>query len=624
MTPKIFLKLTRLPFSPIWRIIIVCVLCVGLLPVEQVTAKAQAQSTIAISSILPSPAYIGQTVVVQVQAAAVNPMDGIPTGAVEIRSGQNMVCGFPLDGTGAGSCALIFNTPATVPLKAVYLGSDAFIPSVSTEINLVVKNKHTPTLQITDQTPNPSYLNSAVNVLAGIVSDGPTPIGDVTIWSSDSTCTAPPASSAVDKCFLTLAGGVGTCSITSTTAGKNYLCASYPGDVYNFPVDAIPVAHYTSATNTFTEITKIEPEPSLLNEETWVYFNVIAFMGQTLGTEIITVSNGINTCSAPLSEGKCKLVFTKAHLNDVTASYPGALLPLKSPKKGFNQFLKSDGLDPSVSEVFVHRVNVPPSSIKFTGGDLDAFAAAGTVVGTFTATDLNTDESHVFTLVPGDGGQDNGYFSISEDKLLLRGSVPSDRDSLSIRVRATDPAGLTYDQIFAIGVNAEVELPETGFAPLRVTLLPPQPLEKQYQSSGVVTLEIPSLGVSADVTGIPFVDGGWDATWLWNQVGWLNGSAFPGWPGNSVIAGHNYLSNGLPGPFANVQSLKWGDQIRVTAYGETMIYEVRSVKVVDPQQDILKHEKSSWLTLVTCKSYNETTGTYRWRVVVRAVLVDVQ
>ena len=31
-----------------------------------------------------------------------------------------------------------------------------------------------------------------------------------------------------------------------------------------------------------------------------------------------------------------------------------------------------------------------------------------------------------------------------------------------------------------------------------------------------------------------------------------------------------------------------------------------------------------WLTLVTCKLFDEQTNTYRWRVVVRAALVDIR
>ncbi len=39
---------------------------------------------------------------------------------------------------------------------------------------------------------------------------------------------------------------------------------------------------------------------------------------------------------------------------------------------------------------------------------------------------------------------------------------------------------------------------------------------------------------------------------------------------------------------------------------------------------MLKHEELPWLTLVTCKSYDEKTDSYRYRVIVRAVLIEVK
>ena len=39
---------------------------------------------------------------------------------------------------------------------------------------------------------------------------------------------------------------------------------------------------------------------------------------------------------------------------------------------------------------------------------------------------------------------------------------------------------------------------------------------------------------------------------------------------------------------------------------------------------VMKHEDKSFLTLITCDTYNEKTGTYLRRVVVRAALVDVR
>ena len=120
-------------------------------------------------------------------------------------------------------------------------------------------------------------------------------------------------------------------------------------------------------------------------------------------------------------------------------------------------------------------------------------------------------------------------------------------------------------------------------------------------------------------------NGAWNVSWLGDQAGWLQGSAFPSWKGNSVLTSHVYLSNGLPGPFINLNKLKYGDQVIVHAYGQKYAFAVQTNRIVEPDDTTaLKHEEKPWLTLITCKEYDEKTNTYRKRVVIRAVLVSIE
>jgi LPXTG-site transpeptidase (sortase) family protein len=154
--------------------------------------------------------------------------------------------------------------------------------------------------------------------------------------------------------------------------------------------------------------------------------------------------------------------------------------------------------------------------------------------------------------------------------------------------------------------------------------LPIQPADKAYQQYQEVKLNIPVLGINIPLLGVPQVNGAWDATWLGNDAGWLTGTAFPGISGNSVIVGHVYLASGLPGPFVNLESLKWGDKIIVENGSQTLTFVVRSVAILEPDTaSIMRHESSSVLTLVTCKGYNELTGHYNKRVVVKAEFVGL-
>ena len=148
---------------------------------------------------------------------------------------------------------------------------------------------------------------------------------------------------------------------------------------------------------------------------------------------------------------------------------------------------------------------------------------------------------------------------------------------------------------------------------------------EKYTATGDVTLEIPSLGVKIPVVGVPKKNGAWNVAWLGDQAGWLEGSAFPSWNGNSVLTGHVYSANGLPGPFANLKELKFGDKVVVYAFGQKFTFDVQTNEIVYPNdRSVMKHEEKPWLTLVTCKDYDEKTDTYKQRVVVRAVLVDVR
>ena len=167
-------------------------------------------------------------------------------------------------------------------------------------------------------------------------------------------------------------------------------------------------------------------------------------------------------------------------------------------------------------------------------------------------------------------------------------------------------------------------IPVTGFKAGVVTDMKNVPQET-YLATGDVTLEIPGLGVKTPIVGVPKKNGTWNVSWLGNQAGWLEGSAFPSWSGNSVLTSHVYLSNGLPGPFVNLNKLGYGDRVIVHAYGQKYTFAVQTNTVVEPtDQSVMKHEDKSWLTLVTCKEYDEKTNTYLKRVVVRAVLVSVE
>ena len=190
----------------------------------------------------------------------------------------------------------------------------------------------------------------------------------------------------------------------------------------------------------------------------------------------------------------------------------------------------------------------------------------------------------------------------------------TDRDSVPGDRRGDDYAEL----------NIRVRLPDTGFAPHRVTHLPPLPNDVRYVRTSMM-ISIPRLGVYAPIVGVP--TGNPEAIkWLGNQVGYIQSTTFPTWRGNSVLTAHNYLPTGMPGPFVDLDELRWGDVVRVHYLGMVYEYEVRRVTRVDAT-DLWPFEYpgvGTWVTLITCTGeYDEASRLYSDRVVVRAVLMRI-
>ena len=174
------------------------------------------------------------------------------------------------------------------------------------------------------------------------------------------------------------------------------------------------------------------------------------------------------------------------------------------------------------------------------------------------------------------------------------------------------------------GTSAVTSLPATGFPMGNITHLPAQPNENQYVSSNLV-LEIPVLDISLPIVGVPLVDGTWDVSWLDHAAGYLNGTAYPTWAGNTIITGHVWDALNQPGPFANLKELHYGDLLKITNGTAVYTYEVRDTRLFKATSinAVIRHEELDWVTLVTCEDYQNNNDTYAYRRVVRAVLVKV-
>ena len=246
-----------------------------------------------------------------------------------------------------------------------------------------------------------------------------------------------------------------------------------------------------------------------------------------------------------------------------------------------------------------------------------AVAPAGPTVGIAG----NTITIGFGTLSPGE------TYAVTISTVVNSSAIPPGGQN-SVTLTTTSPDADPTNNVDSAAITIVVPglaIPETGFAPGRLTWLPPQPADKTYLDYGDLWLEIPSIDVRTSIIGVPQSGGGWDVSWLGELAGYLDGTAFPTWAGNSVVTAHVTLVNGQPGPFENLKSLGFGDRVIVHAWGLRHTYEIREVDLVSPaDRAVFRHEERSWLTLVTCHGYDEREATYRWRVAARSVLVSIE
>ncbi len=112
----------------------------------------------------------------------------------------------------------------------------------------------------------------------------------------------------------------------------------------------------------------------------------------------------------------------------------------------------------------------PPTAISLFPNRVDENQPAGTLVGSFSTTDLTPGDSFTYALVAGDGDVDNASFEIVGHQLRTTAAFDYEtKSSYLIRVRTTDTAGLWYEQGFTIAVNDVNEVPPVDFTVLPVS-----------------------------------------------------------------------------------------------------------------------------------------------------------
>jgi hypothetical protein len=112
----------------------------------------------------------------------------------------------------------------------------------------------------------------------------------------------------------------------------------------------------------------------------------------------------------------------------------------------------------TVNDLEEKPLNQAPSDIQLSNNTIKENSVAGTTVGTLRATDADANDTVKFSLESGDGGQDNSRFTLDGATLKANGTFDYEtKASYSLRVRATDSAGATYDKVLAVSVTDVAE-----------------------------------------------------------------------------------------------------------------------------------------------------------------------
>jgi uncharacterized repeat protein (TIGR02543 family) len=177
--------------------------------------------------------------------------------------------------------------------------------------------------------------------------------------------------------------------------------------------------------------------------------------------------------------------------------------------------------------------NVAPTNIAVSGSGVTEGLAAGTVVGTLSATDADPAEVLRYSLVTGTGSTHNAQFTIPEfiSGNTLQGVLKTtgvlnyaDGATRSIRVRVTDIEGLTYDKVLTINI-----LPSTTSYPVT------------YHANGATSGILPANQTKTSGVNLTLAtNSGALAKIGYNFTGW---NTDPNGNGTDFAAGGTYTSN---------------------------------------------------------------------------------
>ncbi|KYG72216.1 hypothetical protein MB14_09250 [Roseivirga ehrenbergii] len=121
----------------------------------------------------------------------------------------------------------------------------------------------------------------------------------------------------------------------------------------------------------------------------------------------------------------------------------------------------TDGYEGSFEQALtinVNDVNEAATAIVLDNAQIMENNQVGGIIGGISATDQDAGDTHSYTLVSGTGGADNASFEIVGNKLAAKTSFDFEaKASYSVRIKATDAGGLSFEDNFIIAITNQAE-----------------------------------------------------------------------------------------------------------------------------------------------------------------------
>lgn len=256
----------------------------------------------------PAPSAHGQPVTVSYALATVAPSAGVPTGMVTVLAipgGENCSAS-----VAAGACTLTLFGSGSRTFDLRYAQTDNFNAS-GTSVGHTVTSAAT-TTRVESSSPSPSRVGQPYDVLLRVESLGAIPDGSVSVSEGDS------------QCMAFLSGGVGSCRLTSSTAGTRVLQASYGGSA-NFLASIGSGSQSVLRGATRLRAIALYPQPSPTDSTlrvAWALEVLSPASGVPSGVVTVTAGAG-ESCNAPVEADGCSLYVGEAGPRTLLLDYAG-------------------------------------------------------------------------------------------------------------------------------------------------------------------------------------------------------------------------------------------------------------------------------------------------------------